>query len=162
MNLHLESARFSTLNFFKVIHAWNLKKSTSQVWLPFDKVGWGGSMGFSGSIPPKFVHTAASKIGNGVISLLWQLRCHCNHNHYKFPFWSNTDVLVIFQILVNGDVIHAQNSEVLTLQNPIEPPSATNTTTSSENAVKKMNLRSFKLYRVYLNILNLSKVGDFF
>ena len=32
----------------------------------------------------------------------------------------------------------------------------------SKNAVKKMNLRSLKLYRVYLNILNLSKVGDFF
>ena len=66
------------------------------------------------------------------------------------------------QIFVNGDVIHAQISEVLTLQNPIEPPYATNTTTGSENAVKKMNLRSFKLYRVYLNILNFSKVGDFF
>ena len=29
-------------------------------------------------------YTAASKIGNSVISLLWQLRCHCNPDHNKF------------------------------------------------------------------------------
>ena len=28
-------------------------------------------------------YTAASKIGNSVISLLWQLRCHCNPDHNK-------------------------------------------------------------------------------
>ena len=27
--------------------------------------------------------TAASKIGNGAISLLWQLRYHCNTDHNK-------------------------------------------------------------------------------
>ena len=31
---------------------------------------------------------------------------------------------------------------------------------SSENVAKKMNLRSFKLYRVYLDSLNLSNGGD--
>ena len=31
----------------------------------------------------------------------------------------------------------------------------------SENVGKKMNLRSFKLYRVYLDPLNMSNVGDF-
>ena len=32
---------------------------------------------------------------------------------------------------------------------------------SSENVSKKMNLRSFKLNRVYLDPLNMSNVGDF-
>ena len=31
----------------------------------------------------------------------------------------------------------------------------------SENVAKKMNLRSFKLYRVYLDPLNMSNAGDF-
>ena len=31
----------------------------------------------------------------------------------------------------------------------------------SENITKKMNLRLFKLYRVYLEPLNSSNVGDF-
>ena len=31
----------------------------------------------------------------------------------------------------------------------------------SENVVKKMNLRSFKLNRVYLDPLNMSNAGDF-
>ena len=31
----------------------------------------------------------------------------------------------------------------------------------SENVVKKTNLRSFKLNRVYLDPLNMSNVGDF-
>ena len=31
----------------------------------------------------------------------------------------------------------------------------------SENITKKMNLRLFKLYRVYLELLNSSNVGDF-
>ena len=33
--------------------------------------------------------------------------------------------------------------------------------TGSENIAKKMNTRSFKLKRVYLDYLNLSNVGDF-
>ena len=32
---------------------------------------------------------------------------------------------------------------------------------SSENVAKKMNLRSFKLNRVYLDPLNMSNAGDF-
>ena len=35
---------------------------------------------------------------------------------------SNTAVVIIFQFFVNGDVVYAQTSEVLTLKNPIEPP----------------------------------------
>ena len=31
----------------------------------------------------------------------------------------------------------------------------------SENVAKKMNLRSFKLYRIYLDLLNMPNAGDF-
>ena len=41
-------------------------------------------------------NTAATKIGNGVISLLWQLRCHCNTGHNKCSSLSNTIVVAIF------------------------------------------------------------------
>ena len=41
-------------------------------------------------------YTATSKIGNSVISLLWQLRCHCNPDHNKFSSLSNTTVVTIF------------------------------------------------------------------
>ena len=41
-------------------------------------------------------YTAASKIGNSVISLLWQLRCRCNPDHNKFSSLSNTTVGAIF------------------------------------------------------------------
>ena len=41
-------------------------------------------------------YTAASKIGNSVISLLWQLRCRCNPDHNKFSSFSNTTVVAIF------------------------------------------------------------------
>ena len=41
-------------------------------------------------------YTAASKIGNSVISLLWQLRCRCNPYKYNFTSSSNTTVVAIF------------------------------------------------------------------
>ena len=41
-------------------------------------------------------YTTASKIGNSVISLLWQLRCRCNPDHNKFSSLSNTTVVAIF------------------------------------------------------------------
>ena len=41
-------------------------------------------------------YTAASKIGNSVISLLWQLRCRCNPDHNKFSSLFNTTVVAIF------------------------------------------------------------------
>ena len=31
------------------------------------------------------------QIGNGVITLLWQLRCHCNPGHNKFSSLSNQE-----------------------------------------------------------------------
>ena len=45
---------------------------------------------------PVTEYTAASKIGNSVISLLLQLRCRCNSDHNKFSSSSNTIVLAIF------------------------------------------------------------------
>ena len=58
-------------------------------------------------------NNAAGKLGNGVILLLWQLRCHCNpdHNqepiigsyHNKFSSLSETTVVAIFPNLC-GDV----------------------------------------------------------
>ena len=44
-------------------------------------------------------YTAASKIGNNVISLLLQLRCRCNPDHNKFSSLSTTTVVVFFQNL---------------------------------------------------------------
>ena len=41
-------------------------------------------------------YTAASKMGNSVISLLWQLRCRCNPDHNNFSSLSNTTVVAIF------------------------------------------------------------------
>ena len=67
-------------------------------------------------------NTSESKIEKGVISLLWQLRCHCNPDHNKFSSLSNTTEQAIFQIFVYGDVVYAQTCEVLTLKNCIEPP----------------------------------------
>ena len=41
-------------------------------------------------------NTAAGEIADCIISLLRQLRCHCNHDHNKFSSLSNTAVVVIF------------------------------------------------------------------
>ena len=41
-------------------------------------------------------YSAASKIGNSVISLLWQLWSRCNPHHDNFSSLSNTTVVVIF------------------------------------------------------------------
>ena len=41
-------------------------------------------------------NNAASIISNGVISLLWQLWCHCNSDHNKVSSLSNTTVVSIF------------------------------------------------------------------
>ena len=41
-------------------------------------------------------NNSVSKIGNSAISLLWQLRCHCNPDYNKFSSLSNTTVVAIF------------------------------------------------------------------
>ena len=43
---------------------------------------------------PRYI--AATKIGNSVISLLWQLRCRCNPDHNEFSSLSNTTVVTLF------------------------------------------------------------------
>ena len=45
---------------------------------------------------PVLSYTAATKIGNSVISLLWQLQCRCNPDHNKFSSLSDTTVVAIF------------------------------------------------------------------
>ena len=45
---------------------------------------------------PVPTYTAASKVGNSVISLLWQLRCRCNPDQNKFSSLSNTTVVAVF------------------------------------------------------------------
>ena len=45
---------------------------------------------------PVSIYTVVSKIGNSVISLLWQLRCHCNPDHNKFSSLSSTTLMAIF------------------------------------------------------------------
>ena len=54
-------------------------------------------------------YTAASKIGNSVISLLWQLRCHCNPDQTKFSSLSNTTVVAIFRNLCSWRRILCSN-----------------------------------------------------
>ena len=66
-------------------------------------------------------NTAASKIGDSVISLLLHLRRQCNPDQNKFSSLSNTAVVVFFQIFVNGDVVHAKTWDVSTLKKPHEP-----------------------------------------
>ena len=44
-------------------------------------------------------YTAASKLGNSVISLLWQLWCRCNPDQNKLSSFSNTTVMEIFRNL---------------------------------------------------------------
>ena len=61
-------------------------------------------------------NTAASKIGNGVISLLRQLRCHCNTDHNKCSSLSNTIGVAVFRNLCLSVWRHAKTWEVLTLK----------------------------------------------
>ena len=58
-------------------------------------------------------NNAASIIGNGVILLLWQLRCHCNPDHDKFSSLSNTTVVAIFpNVCLWQRIVYAQTWQV--------------------------------------------------
>ena len=113
MKLHVKSASFSTDNsrhqdcpFFTVFLtiktlSQNISITLLQISIKLHehrgcycrkKLRW---MIFEEQFPvPRY--TAASKIGNSVISLLWQLRCRCNPDHNKFSSLSNTTVVAIF------------------------------------------------------------------
>ena len=67
--------------------------------------------------------TAGSKIGNGGMSLLWQLRCHCNLDHDKLSSLSNTTVVAIFlNLCLWPPKFEHKLRHLLTLNNCIEPP----------------------------------------
>ena len=57
---------------------------------------------------------AKPKQGNSVISLLWQLRCHCNLNHNKFLSLSHTTLVAISPNLCLWRYSLCSNLEVLT------------------------------------------------
>ena len=69
---------------------------------------------------PWIFNFAERKIGNGVISMLWQLWCHCNPDHDKF----SSTVVAIFPNVCLWRRSLCSNL-VLTLKNCIEPPSYT-------------------------------------
>ena len=116
MKFHVESASFSTDNGQKTILSIFYCVSNNKNFIPkyFDnaltdfvklhehrgcywrkKLPW---MIFEEQFPvPRY--TASSKIGNSVISLLWQLRCRSNPNKNKFSSSSNTTVVAIFSKL---------------------------------------------------------------
>ena len=97
----------------------NISITLLQVWLKFHEHRggyWGKKLPWT-IVKEQFPvprNKAASKMGNGVISLPWQLRCRCNPDHNEFSSLSNTAVVVIFQVLVNGDVFCAQPWVILT------------------------------------------------
>ena len=95
---------------------------------------------------------AASKIGNGVISLLWQIPCHCIPDHDKFSSLSNKTVVAIFPNVCLWRRSYTQNWELLTLKNcySIEPPSYASTAYVAASygprffsTVRFVNLREF-------------------
>ena len=68
-------------------------------------------------------------VSNGVISLLWQLRCHCNPDHDKFSSLPNTTVVAIFPNvgLERRSLCSNLARQVLTLKNCIQSLSYANT-----------------------------------
>ena len=91
MKFHVESASFSTDNDQTLLQI-SLKLHEHRGYYWRKTLSW---MIFEDQFPvPRY--TAASKIGNSVISLLWQLRCRCNDDHNKFSSLSNTTVVSIF------------------------------------------------------------------
>ena len=63
--------------------------------------------------------TAASKIGNGVTSLLWQLRYHCNPAQTNFYLYQIQLWWQFFQISVYGDIVNTQTWDELIVKNSI-------------------------------------------
>ena len=113
MKLHVKSASFSTdnsqtsrLSIFTVfLTVRTLSQNISITLLPISLKLHEHRGGYWRKKLPKTIleeqfpvprNTAASKIGNNLISLLWQLRCHCNLDHNKFSSLSDTTVVAIF------------------------------------------------------------------
>ena len=116
VKLHVKSASFSTdngqtsrLSIFNSVLAittssHNISITLSQFSLKLDKHRgryWRKMIPLTileeQFLVPRYI--AASKIGNSVISLLWQVRCRCNPDHNKFSSLSKTTVVAIFSSL---------------------------------------------------------------
>ena len=67
-------------------------------------------------------NTSVSKIGSSVISLLWQLRCHCHPDHNKFSSLSNTIVVAIFPNRCLWRLSLCSNLAGIDPEKCIEPP----------------------------------------
>ena len=113
VKLHVKSASFSTDNgqttILSIFYCVSNKKTSSQNILItllqislklYERRGRYWRKTLPGTILEEqfsvLRYTAASKIVNSVISLLWQLRCDCNPDHNKFSSLSNTTVVAIF------------------------------------------------------------------
>ena len=112
MKLHVKSASFSTVNgqisrlsiFYCVSNHKNISITLLQISLKFREHRgryWRKTLPWTileeqFPVPRYTAASTASKIGNSVISLLWQLRCRCNPNHNKFSSLSNTTVAAVF------------------------------------------------------------------
>ena len=113
MKLHVKSASFSTHNgknqccqFFYCIS--NHKTSSQTISITLLQISLKLHEHLGGHWRKKLLwrileeqfpaprYTAASKKGNSINSLLWQLRCRCNPDHDKFSSLSNTTVVAIF------------------------------------------------------------------
>ena len=115
MKLHIKSASFSTDNgrtsrlpiFYRISNHKNFTNiSIMLLQIPLKRhEHWGGY--WKKKLPwtileeqfPKPRKTAASKIGNGVISLLWLLWCHCKSDDNKFSSVLNATEVAIVQNL---------------------------------------------------------------
>ena len=70
-------------------------------------------------------NTAASKIDNDVILLLWQPRCKCNTIITNFHPYLIQEWWYFFQVFVNGNEVNAQTWKVGPMKNPVKPSSIT-------------------------------------
>ena len=109
-------------------------------------------------------YTAASKIDNSVISLLWQLWCHCNPNHNNFSSLSDTTVVAIFPTLClwrfslcsNLEGIDPEKLYRATLRTEFTCPKAKSTSPGLSDTTffaRWLELLSFTLFKLPKRIL---------
>ena len=70
-------------------------------------------------------NTAAGKIDNDVILLLWQPHCKWNTIITNFHPYLLQQWWYFFQVFVNGNVVNAQTWKVVPMKNPVKPSSIT-------------------------------------
>ena len=79
----------------------------------------------------------------------------CNGETLLSTCWPETSPVARYEVIARQKLGHVVLQERGRLSNDDNDD-------GSKKVDKKMNLRPFKLFCVYLNSLNLSKVGDFF